>query len=290
MAASAASMARRSPLRLARSHHRLAHAGHDGADIGEVEIDQAFLHHQVGDAGDAAAQHVVGHGEGIGEGGLLVGDPEQVLVRDDEQRIDVFLQLVDAALGRAQAPRTFELERLGDDADGQDAFLARGARDDGGSPGSGAAAHAGGDERHVAADEMGLDVGHGLFRGSGANFRLRSGTETFGDIRAHLNAAFGARARQSLRVGIGDHELNALQTAFDHVVDGVAACAADTEYGDARLEFSQVRNSEVDGHGRLPILHCPFASALLSALPRDAPFRAFSDQKLSRIQSPTLAK
>jgi hypothetical protein len=33
-------------------HHRLAHLAHDGADIGEVEIDEAFLDHQVGDAGD----------------------------------------------------------------------------------------------------------------------------------------------------------------------------------------------------------------------------------------------
>ena len=38
---------------LAGAHHRLAHFTHDGANVGEVEIDQAFLHHQVGDAGDA---------------------------------------------------------------------------------------------------------------------------------------------------------------------------------------------------------------------------------------------
>ena len=149
MAASAASMARRSPLDFAGAHHRLAHAGHDGADIGEVEIDQAFLDHEIGDAGDAGAQHVVGHGEGVGEGGLLVGDAEQVLVRDDEQRIDEFLQRVDAGLGRAQAARALELKRLGDDADGEDAFLAGGARDHRGCAGSRAAAHAGGDEHHV---------------------------------------------------------------------------------------------------------------------------------------------
>ena len=211
MAASAASMARRSPLDFAGAHHRLAHAGHDGADIGEVEIDQALLHHEIGDAGDAGAQHVVGHGEGVGEGGLLVGDAEQVLVRDDEQRVDVFLQLVDAGLGRAQAARALELERLGDDADGQDAFLARGARDHRRGAGAGAAAHAGGDEHHVAADEMGLDVGHRLLGGGGADLGLGTRAETFGDVGAHLDAALGGRARQRLRVGIGDDELDALR-------------------------------------------------------------------------------
>ena len=62
--------------RLASSHHRGAHARHHSADIGEVEVDQAFADYQVGDAGNARMQHVVGHKEGLGEGGFFVGDPE----------------------------------------------------------------------------------------------------------------------------------------------------------------------------------------------------------------------
>ena len=87
----------------AGAHHRLAHLAHDGADVGEVEVDQAFLDHQVGDAGDARIEHLVGHREGVGEGGLLVGDAEQVLVRDDDQRVDGLLQLGDAGFGDAHA-------------------------------------------------------------------------------------------------------------------------------------------------------------------------------------------
>ena len=167
--------------------------------------------------------------------------------------------------------RALELERLGDDADGQDAFLAGGARDHRGSAGAGAAAHAGGDERHVAADEMSLDVGHRLLGGGGADLGLRACAESFGDVGSHLNAALGGRARQGLRVGVGDDELDALQTAFDHVVDGIAARPADTEYGDARLEFGEIRNSEIDRHGACSVPS--FVSArLASALPRDAPF------------------
>ena len=77
---------------LAGAHHRLAHLAHHRADVGEVEIDQAFLDHQVGDAGDARIEHLVGHREGVGEGGLLVGDAEEVLVGDDDQRVDAGLQ------------------------------------------------------------------------------------------------------------------------------------------------------------------------------------------------------
>ena len=155
------------------------------------------------------------------------------------------------ALGRAHAPLAFELERLGDDADGEDAFLARGAGDDGCGTGAGAAAHASGDEGHVAAGEMRLDVGHGLFGGGRSDVRLGAGAEAFGDMGAHLNAALGARAQQRLGVGVGDDELDAAQARGDHVVDGVAARSAHTEHGDPRLELGEIWNLEIDRHGGL---------------------------------------
>ena len=153
------------------------------ADVGEVEIDQAFLDHQVGDAGDAGIEHLVGHGEGVGEGGLVVGDAEEVLVRDDDQRIDALLQLGDAGLGDAHAAQALELEGLGDDADGEDADLARGAGDDRRGAGAGAAAHAGGDEDHVRAVEMIGDLVDRLLGRGAADLRLRAGAETLGDLR-----------------------------------------------------------------------------------------------------------
>ncbi len=85
----------------AGAHHRLAHLAHHGADVGEVEVDEAGHYHQVGDAAHAGMQHVVGHLERVGERGALIGDAEQVLVRDDDQRIDVFLQFLDARFGEA---------------------------------------------------------------------------------------------------------------------------------------------------------------------------------------------
>jgi hypothetical protein len=238
---------------LARPHHRLAHFAHDGADVGEVEVDQAFLDHQVGDAGDARVEHLVGHREGVGEGGLLVGDPEQVLVRDDQQRIDHLVQLGDAGLGGAHAAAALEMERLGHDADGEDAHVARGLGDDGSSTGAGAAAHAGGDEHHVGAREMVAQLVDHLFGRRGADVRLRAGAEALRDRRAHLHDALRLRHRQRLRVGVGDHEVDALEARRDHVVDGVATGATDAEHGDPGLQFVNIRNIDADGHVCLSI-------------------------------------
>ena len=43
------------------------------------------------------------------------------------QRVDALLQFGDAGFGDAHAAPAFEMERLGDHADGEDAHLARGA-------------------------------------------------------------------------------------------------------------------------------------------------------------------
>ena len=101
--------------------------------------------YQVGDAGDTGVEHLVGHREGVGEGGLLVRHPEQVLVGDDDQRVDALLQLHDPRFGETHASLAFEVEGLGDDADREDAKLAGGARHHRGGAGSGAASHASGD-------------------------------------------------------------------------------------------------------------------------------------------------
>ncbi len=115
---------------LAGPHHRLAHLAHHRSHVGEVEVDQAFLDHQVGDASDARIEHLVGHREGVREGGLLVGDAEKVLVWDHQQRVDMLLQFGDAGLRITHAALALELERLGHDADGEDAHLARDLGDD----------------------------------------------------------------------------------------------------------------------------------------------------------------
>ncbi len=158
------------------------------------------------------------------------------------------MQLGDAVLGDAHAPHAFEVEGLGDDADGEDAHVAGDAGDRGSSAGAGAAAHAGGDEHHVGALQMVADLVDHLLRGGAPDLRLGAGAETFGHRHAHLDDTLGLRHGERLRVGIRDDEVDTLQAARDHVVDGVAAGAARPEHGDPRLELADIRNLQIDAH------------------------------------------
>ena len=129
--------------------------------------------------------------------------------------------------------RALELERLGDDADGQHAELARGLGDDRRGAGAGAAAHAGGDEAHVRAGQVIDDLLDRLLGGGGADRGPRAGAQTLGDLDAHLDLGVGLGSACSAWASVlATTNSHALELLVDHVVDRVAAGAADAEHGD----------------------------------------------------------
>ncbi len=227
------------PLGLGRAHHGGAHAFHDGLHIGEVQIDQARIHHQVGDRAHARFQHAIGQPEGVGHLDAGRDHLEQVLVGHDDQRVGHLAQGVDAVIGIGAPPVALEIERLGDDRDGQDAALARQPADHRRRTRSGPAPHAGGDEHHVRVVQHAQQVVTALFGGGGTDVGLAPRAQPLGQGRAQLQAVGGQRTRQRLGVGVGRDELDPLQAGFDHVVQRVAATAADPQHHDAGALLDQ---------------------------------------------------
>ena len=107
----------------------------------------------------------------------------------------MFGKLFDGGFGRFETFAAFELERFGNDADGQNTFGFGQLGNDRRGTRTGTAAHAGGKKDHIG---------------------------------------------ESLRVGIGNDKVNAFQILRNHIIDGIAAAAADTDDGNPRF---QVHNS-----------------------------------------------
>src|SRR5690606_21336821 len=100
-----------------------------------------------------------------------------------------------------------------------------------------------------------------LLSGRLPHFRAGAGAQAFGNGVAKLDAVRGAGAGQRLRVGVGDHELNALQARVHHVVDGVTACAANPEHHDTWFQVVNCR--------RAVLTHCPLQGrSVLTIRPR----------------------
>ena len=102
--------------------------------------------------------------------------------------------------------------------------------------------------KHMCAPEGGGDLIDRFFRGSAANLRPRAGAEALRDLEAELDAAIGKRRIERLSIGIGDHEIDALDVRAHHVRDGVAARAADADDANPRTELVDLRPDEIDAH------------------------------------------
>ncbi len=117
-------------------------------------------------------KHRISHVEGIGEGRALIGKPEQVLVRDHNQRVNETLHLGDTGLGLCHPALAFKVEWFRNHAYRQDAALARRSGDNRCRAGTGATTHAGGDKDHVAIGKFAHHRLDALFGGGTSDIRL----------------------------------------------------------------------------------------------------------------------
>ena len=210
---------------------------HDGAHVGEVQVDEGGHIDQGGDGFHALAQHVVGGLEGIHQGDLLLADHLQALIGDDDQAVHVHQQVCDALLGQAHLPLALKREGLGDDADGQDAQVMGDLRHNGSRTGAGAAAHTGGDEDHLRALEGICDLVLALLGRTLADLRVCTCAAALGELGAQLHLGGSMVLGQRLLVGVHCDEFDALQAVAHHAVDCVAAAAAYADDLDRRNVF-----------------------------------------------------
>ena len=125
-------------------------------------------------------------------------DLQQLLVRDDDQGVDLVAQLLDPVERLLHPAPALELERLRHDADGQRADLLLGdLGDHRRGAGAGAAALAGGDEDHVGALQRLLDVVAALGRGAGADLGVAAGAEAAGQLLADPELDVGVAVASS---------------------------------------------------------------------------------------------
>src|SRR5579875_445620 len=213
----------------ADAHDGRAGLVHHHLHVGEVRVDQPRHVDEVGDALDALEEDLVGHLEGLDDGSALVGDAEEPLVRDHDERVDLLPEPLDPLLGLVRAAAALEGERARHDADREGAEALCDLGDHRRRPGARAAALPGGDEDHVGALQHLLDLLEVLLGGLPAHLRVAAGTKSPGERAADVELDVRLAHEEGLGVGVHGDELDALQPGVDHAVDGVHAAPADTD-------------------------------------------------------------
>ena len=210
----------------ADAHHRRARVLHDRADVREVEVDETRDGDEVGDALDALAQGIVGDAERVEHARLLVDDFKQSVVRDDDERIDLLGEQIDALISLVATKATLEGEGLRHDAGQRADFLTRDFCDDGSGARARAAAFAGSDEDHVGLGECLANLCTRLLGCLAPHFGVRARTKPARKLVADVDRLIGIRHEQSLAVGVDGNELDALHARFNHAVHGIGTAAA----------------------------------------------------------------
>ena len=222
------------------AEQRRARPAQDGGDIGEVHMDVRVQRDQIRDALHARQQRAVRGLERLHDADGAIGQLQQTVVRDDDQRIDLLAQVLDAEFCLVGTLRAFERERPRDHGDGQSPLLVRRAGHDRAGAGTGAAALAAGDEHHVGALEGLLDIRLMVLGGLHATLGIGTGAESTILVVPQRDLHIRIGTQQILGVGVDGHEFHVLQAFGDHAIDGVAAGSTDTDDLDVGLvvEFS----------------------------------------------------
>ena len=207
---------------------------HDGSDISKVQIDNAGLGNQIGNALYPLQQNFIRLAEGLCQGCFLINNGKQSLVGDDNQRIYVLFQLCNALFRIAHSFLAFKIEGLCHNADRQNAQLLGNGRDAGSRTCACAAAHACGDEYHIGTTQCLRDIILCFIHGALTDFRVAACAQTLCQLFANLDFRCGFGFGQSLSVCIDGNEFHPIQAVFNHSIYCVVAAAANTDYFNLR--------------------------------------------------------
>ena len=131
-------------------------------------------------------EYLIGHLERIENRCVLIGHGEQPVIGDDDLRVDVLFQALNALLGLHRSPATFEPERSCHDADGERTHVTSDLGNHWRSAGSGATALACRNEDHVRALKRSLDLFAMVLSSLTADLGVRSCAEPTGELAADV--------------------------------------------------------------------------------------------------------
>ena len=129
-------------LRNADAHVREPLVFQDGAHVRKVEVDERGIDDEVGNAADTLFEDLVRNAESFHHRRIFGNDAGDLVVRDDNERIDILFEVFQPLRRIVHALFAFKAERFGDDGNGKDLQIARDLGDDGSCPRTCAAAHA----------------------------------------------------------------------------------------------------------------------------------------------------
>ena len=160
---------------------------HNCLYICKVQIDQRREIDQVCDTLNCLLQHLICLLQCLRHCRPAVYDLKQLVIRDDDQRVNILLQTLDACQRIIHACTGLEAEWLRHNADSQNAHLLCNPCHDRSCTGTGTSAHTTGNKHHVRTLNRLTDILRALLSCLLTYLRLRACAKSFGDLLSNLN-------------------------------------------------------------------------------------------------------
>ena len=162
---------------------------HDGAKVGEIDVDNSRAAQQPPDAPETLRQQIVGDFEGLDQAGVVVDQLEHALIRQAQHRVGRFLELFQALLRLTLAPRAFALKGQRRHGQHQRSRLPGHARQHGTGARARAAAQTGHNHDHPGARAELAQPFSLLFRRGPPDFRIAAGSQAASQQRPQRHHA-----------------------------------------------------------------------------------------------------
>ena len=218
----------------------IACALHDGGNIGEVQVDIALFHDQVGNALHAGLENIVCQCERFPHGQRLVQTLQQLFVRDHDQRIHVLPQLCNAPFCLHHLLFPLKSKRLCDNGNGEDPGLLCQTCNDRCCASTGATAHTSGNKYHICTLQCSFDLVLIFLGALSADIRFISGATAFGELCTDLDLRGCLGIIQSLGICIYCNIFNILYAGRHHAIQCVSAAAADANHFDIYIRIKGI--------------------------------------------------
>ena len=201
---------------------------HDCLHVRKVQIDDRRNVDQVCNSLNSLLKDLIRLPESIRERCSAIHDIQKAIIRNDDQRIYIRRNVLNAGHCLLHSGSCLEAERLCHNAYGEDSLLLCKLRNDRCRTGSGSAAHSAGNKNHVCTLQCSRDFFRALFCRLLADLRIGSCSKTSCQLCSDLEKLRCLAALQSLYIRVHTDEFYSADFLFHHPVYSIVAGSANT--------------------------------------------------------------
>lgn len=207
--------------RLESENNGIENLENEREEVREVEVNKELIENKVGDEGKKRIEKMIRNRKRVGKSGIVVGDEEKVMVRNEDESIEIIMKLLNEKIGSFNEEGELKVERIGKKEEGEDEELEGREWKERRRESEGEEENEWGKKENMSKVKVIEDLVDELLRGRKKKLRMRKGEEELSKGREKMDDEVGIRNGKRMRVGVGKKEIKEEKEGIDNVVERI---------------------------------------------------------------------